>query len=65
MVDKVKCDHCGAETIRPITKEFDGKLMEFCCRGCLGVFEMMREENLVNPGLVDQEDKKNGIQDKG
>jgi hypothetical protein len=61
MVDKVKCDHCGAETIRPITKEFDGKLMNFCCRGCLGVYEMMREEN---PPPVKQDDKKNSIQDK-
>jgi len=63
MVDKVKCDHCGAETIRPITKEFDGKLMNFCCRGCLGVYEMMREENPPNP-LPVKEDKKNSIQDK-
>jgi len=48
MVDTIKCDHCGAEARHVITKEFDGKLMNFCCKGCLGVYEMMREEGLQN-----------------
>ena len=48
MVDTIKCDHCGAEARRVVTKEFDGKLMNFCCKGCLGVYEMMREESLMN-----------------
>ena len=46
MVDTIKCDHCGAEARHVVTKEFDGKLLNFCCRGCLGVYEMMREEGL-------------------
>jgi len=52
MVEKTKCDHCGAEANYVIQKEFDGKLMNFCCKGCLGVYEMMREE-----GLQDQDKK--------
>jgi hypothetical protein len=55
MVDTIKCDHCGAEARHVVTKEFDGKLMNFCCRGCLQVYEMMREEG----GLPEQaQDKK-------
>lgn len=47
MVDKIKCDHCGAEAYAKyiITQEFDGKTLNFCCRGCLQVYELMREEN--------------------
>jgi hypothetical protein len=48
MVTKTKCDHCGAEANFVIQKEFDGKLLNFCCKGCLGVYEMMREEGLAN-----------------
>jgi P-type Cu+ transporter len=48
MVEKTKCDHCGAEANYVIQKEFDGKLMNFCCKGCLGVYEMLREEGLQN-----------------
>ena len=47
MVDTIKCDHCGAmgNAKYIITKEFDGKTLNFCCRGCLQVYELMREEN--------------------
>ena len=47
MVDQIKCDHCGAMANAKynITKEFDGKVLNFCCRGCLQVYEMLREEN--------------------
>ncbi len=52
MVDTVKCDHCGAvaNVKYVITKEFDGKLLNFCCRGCLQVYEMIREEQGKLPG---------------
>ena len=58
MVDTIKCDHCGAEANAKyvITKEFDGKTLNFCCRGCLQVYEMMREESLSNPPPVNQGD---------
>jgi hypothetical protein len=47
MVDTIKCDHCGAMANAKyvITKEFDGKMLNFCCRGCLQVYELMHEEN--------------------
>ena len=63
MVDKIKCDLCGAEANAKyvVKKEFDGKVMNFCCRGCLQVYEMTREENSLKS---EQEDKKNSIQDK-
>lgn len=57
MVDTIKCDHCGAmgNAKYIITKEFDGKTLNFCCRGCLQVYELMREENPpINLGKITQ-----------
>jgi hypothetical protein len=56
MVETTKCDHCGANANFVITKEFDGKLLNFCCQGCLGVFEMLREAGLPNPAKPDSKD---------
>jgi hypothetical protein len=58
MVGTTKCDHCGADANFVITKEFDGKLMNFCCKGCLGVYEMLREEGLQNPTQDQKPDEK-------
>ena len=63
MVETIKCDHCGADARHVVTREFDGKLMNFCCRGCLGVFELMREEKLLHQpqadaGSAESEEKK-------
>ena len=58
MVGTTKCDHCGAEANYVIQKEFDGKLMNFCCKGCLGVYEMLREEGLQNPTQDQKPDEK-------
>jgi hypothetical protein len=47
MVDMIKCAHCGVE-FNPkyaVKKEFDGVELSFCCRGCLQVFELMRDED--------------------
>ncbi|MBP6177068.1 MAG: heavy metal translocating P-type ATPase metal-binding domain-containing protein [Anaerolineales bacterium] len=46
MVEKIKCDHCGAEAFAKyvITKEFNGKMLNFCCRGCLQVYELLQSE---------------------
>jgi P-type Cu2+ transporter len=56
MVNTIKCDHCGAEGNAKyvITKEFDGKTLNFCCRGCLQVYEMLHEENLVEKPQADK-----------
>jgi len=64
MVNKVTCELCGRETNYPITKEFDGKTVNFCCHGCLGVYELDREENLPIQLPVEQKDQKKGEQDK-
>ena len=45
-IDVVRCDLCGAVARHVVTKEFDGEVKNFCCRGCLGVYELMREEGL-------------------
>jgi hypothetical protein len=57
MVDTIKCDHCGAEARHVYTKEFDGNLLNFCCKGCLGVYEMMREEGLLNNSIEHKPDE--------
>lgn len=48
MVDTVKCEHCGAETKHPVSKVIDGKTLNFCCGGCLQVYEFLREEGLLD-----------------
>ena len=46
MVETVLCEHCGAQTKHPVTKMIDGRALNFCCRGCLQVYELLREEGL-------------------
>jgi copper chaperone CopZ len=46
MVETVYCVHCGAAAKHPVTKKIDGQVLTFCCRGCLQVYEFMREEGL-------------------
>jgi YHS domain-containing protein len=50
----VNCEHCGAETKHPVTKEIDGKTLYFCCHGCLGVYEFLREEGLLEQVKADE-----------
>ncbi len=45
-VDVTHCDLCGAVAHHVVTKDFDGVTKYFCCRGCLGVYELMHEEGL-------------------
>jgi len=46
MVETVRCEHCGVETKHPVTKTIDGRALNFCCTGCLQVYEFLREEGL-------------------
>ena len=57
MVETIKCDHCGADARHVVTREFDGKLMNFCCRGCLAVYEIQREEILHQPNRTESKEK--------
>ncbi len=51
MVEQIQCDHCGAlaNAKYVVTKEFDGKELHFCCRGCLQAYELLREEKETQP----------------
>lgn len=44
MVEKIRCDHCGAECKRAVTKVIDGRQLTFCCSGCLQVYELLQGE---------------------
>ncbi len=46
MVETVRCEHCDAQTKHPVTKTIDGRVLNFCCGGCLQVYELLREEGL-------------------
>ena len=58
MVETVYCVHCGAAAKHPVTETIDGQVLTFCCRGCLQVYELMREEglpagqNAASPSIV-------------
>ncbi|MCI0478752.1 MAG: heavy metal translocating P-type ATPase metal-binding domain-containing protein [Anaerolineales bacterium] len=54
--DAVRCEHCGAETKHPVTKKIGGRELNFCCAGCLAVYEFLIEENLL--AQVKQEEQK-------
>ena len=56
MVAKVKCEHCDAETSKPVTKKIGGRDLNFCCHGCAQVYEMLFQEGLLP--LVEEEKKK-------
>jgi len=47
MVEPIYCIHCGAVAKHPVTKTIDGQVLNFCCGGCLQVYEMMHEEGLL------------------
>jgi len=47
MVETVYCVHCGAVAKHPVRETVDGQVLTFCCRGCLQVYELMREEGLA------------------
>jgi copper chaperone CopZ len=49
MVEKTRCELCGAETKHPVRKTIEGRALNFCCAGCLQVYELQREEQL-RPG---------------
>jgi ribosome-binding protein aMBF1 (putative translation factor) len=64
MVDTYKCELCGSEARYPTVKLIDGINLNFCCRGCLEVYEMMREEGLSNPPkAADNQSKNPGKED--
>jgi len=47
-LSKVKCTHCRLEFDESvmITEEEGSRKLYFCCRGCQGVYHLLKEENL-------------------
>ncbi|MEF3191349.1 MAG: heavy metal translocating P-type ATPase [Campylobacterales bacterium] len=69
MAEQVKCDHCGLafDASSMINETIDGKEYHFCCKGCQGVYHLLREEGLdgfyerrgettLTPPIVGRED---------
>ncbi len=56
MVEPMLCEHCHAETKHPVTKVIDDRVLNFCCHGCLQVYEFLREEGLLEQ--VKEEEKR-------
>jgi hypothetical protein len=46
------CDLCGLDIgIKPFYLENKGKKLQFCCDGCLGIYQMLHEiEPTATPG---------------
>lgn len=41
------CDLCGLDVgIKPFYLESAGKRLQFCCEGCLGIYQMLHENEL-------------------
>jgi heavy metal translocating P-type ATPase len=53
VVDKVeKCDLCGLRIEgKPVVRKFDGEEKHFCCEGCARVYEVARENNMLDEVL--------------
>jgi hypothetical protein len=64
MVETVHCEHCGVETKHPVTKVIDGKALNFCCGGCLQVYEFLREEGSLEQVKAEEHDAQNSTQNK-
>ncbi|MDR1555151.1 MAG: heavy metal translocating P-type ATPase, partial [Campylobacteraceae bacterium] len=57
-MSKTRCDHCGLEYDEEILIKDTGfeKPKKFCCKGCQGIFHLLKDE-----GLENFYDKKGGI----
>jgi hypothetical protein len=54
----VTCEHCGLETNKPVKKNIDGRELNFCCHGCLNVYEFLREEGMLEQVKPDEPKEK-------
>ncbi len=47
-MSKVKCDHCRLEFDKDVMIEetIDGQKRYFCCKGCQGVYHLLKSEGL-------------------
>ena len=48
------CDLCSLPVgVKPFTLVTSGKTLEFCCEGCLGIYQMLNEINEIPAVLPD------------
>ena len=44
MAEPRACDLCGLDVgARPFPLEWGGRRLQFCCEGCLGIYQMLHE----------------------
>jgi hypothetical protein len=53
---------CSSDLL--VTKVIDGKALNFCCGGCLQVYEFLREERLLEQVKAEEHDAQNSTQNK-
>jgi hypothetical protein len=55
MKQRSACDLCGLDVgIKPFYLERPGKRMQFCCDGCLGIYQLLHEtESPATPDTPD------------
>jgi len=45
---KKPCDLCSLPVgVKPFTLAVPGRTLEFCCEGCLGIYQMLNEINEI------------------
>jgi hypothetical protein len=65
MTQNRTCDLCGLDVgIKPFYLESAGRRLQFCCEGCLGIYQMLHENELpvktATPALPDDAQSSKG-----
>ena len=48
------CDLCSLPVgVKPFTLAVPGRTLEFCCEGCLGIYQMLNEINEIPAAASD------------
>lgn len=51
---KKPCDLCSLPVgVKPFTLMVSGKQLEFCCEGCLGIYQLLNEINEIPAPLAE------------
>lgn len=50
------CDLCSLPVgVKPFTLAVSGKHLEFCCEGCLGIYQMLNDINEMPAAVADNQ----------
>jgi len=53
------CDLCALPVgVKPFTLATSGKTLEFCCEGCLGIYQMLNEINETPAAMPENSPKR-------